>query len=211
VLRRVAVLAALIVVLPVGAVVASHGAADTLGSTLGSTLGGLAAIALRDLPRRRPPEPVRAAPAQAQASPAVDTPAAVDAAPPRRRGRQKAVTAAPARGIFVSASTVLRLASAGVVPQGVPVAASGARPAGLRLAGVSALGVGLREGDILTHVLGAPATSVGAVVEAVVGARARNARVISGLFWRDGQSLPLAVEQPYVAPSSYVPAPPTKP
>jgi hypothetical protein len=207
VLRRVAVLAALIVVLPVGAVVASHRAADTLGSTL----GGIAASALRDLPRRRTPEPVLAAPAQAKAPPAVDTPAAVAEAAPRRRGRKKAVAAAPARGIFVSAGTVLRLASAGVVPQGVPVAASGARPAGLRLAGVSALGVGLREGDILTHVLGAPATSVGVVVEAVVGARARNARVISGLFWRDGQSLPLAVEQPYVAPSSYVPAQPTKP
>ncbi|MDQ2642563.1 MAG: hypothetical protein M3020_02015 [Myxococcota bacterium] len=73
----------------------------------------------------------------------------------------------------------------------------------MRLDGVAALGIGMRDGDILTQVLGAPATSVAAVVSAVIQARAQNVRIISGQFWRDGHVLPLAVEQPYLtAPES---------
>jgi S1-C subfamily serine protease len=80
----------------------------------------------------------------------------------------------------------------------------GQRPGGLRLDGVAALGIGMRDGDILTHVLGAPATSVAVVVGAVIQARAQNVRTITGQFWRDGRALPIAVEQPYLAATESV-------
>jgi len=80
------------------------------------------------------------------------------------------------------------------------VPASGARPAGLRLASVGALGIGMRDGDVLVRVAGVPATSVAAVADLVLRARARGARQISGEFWRDGAAWTLVVEQPYLEP-----------
>lgn len=88
------------------------------------------------------------------------------------------------------------------MPQAVPVAATEQHPAGLRLVGVGGLGVGLRDGDVLSRVSGSPVTSVGAVVELVLGQRARLARDISGEFWRNGERWALLVEQPYLEPNS---------
>jgi hypothetical protein len=101
-------------------------------------------------------------------------------------------------GVFVPASTVLRLAQGRAIPSAVPVPAEGARPSGLRLVGVSGLGVGLRDGDVLTSVMGAPALSVPDVVRCVISARARAVREISGEFWRNGERWHLVVEQPYI-------------
>jgi hypothetical protein len=103
----------------------------------------------------------------------------------------------PVRGIRVKAATVLRLANRGVRPSGVPVPAEGDRPAGLALQGVSGLGVGLRDGDILTQVAGAPASSTGAVVGAVLAARQRRAPAMSGLVYRGSEKIALYVEMPY--------------
>lgn len=108
--------------------------------------------------------------------------------------------------MFVPASTVLRLANGGAtVPRAVYVPALGERPAGLRLLGVSALGVGMRDGDVLTRVLGAEVSSVGEVVARVIAARNQRARSISGEFWRDGSRWALIVEQPYVDPEPAAP------
>jgi hypothetical protein len=95
---------------------------------------------------------------------------------------------------------VLRLAEGRVMPRAVPVAASGGRPAGLRLVGVGGLGVGMRDGDVLTRVLGGSVGSVGDVVARVIAARDRRAREISAEFWRDGEAWSLVVEQPYLNP-----------
>ncbi len=103
----------------------------------------------------------------------------------------------PKRGIRVPAATVLRLAGSGVRPSGVPVPANGDRPAGLALQGVGALGVGLRDGDVLTQVAGAPASSAGAVIGAVLAARQRRAPAMSGLVYRDREKIALYVEMPY--------------
>jgi S1-C subfamily serine protease len=211
--RATALLAVLFVALPAGVVLANHHVAAALGRTLGRE----AALALGRLPARRAVPPAELLPPiQEEAA----TPAAVSelesgkpgksskpAKPAKRRGKAPLLSAAE-RGVFVSAETVLGLASRGVIPRAVPVPASESRPAGLRLVGAAALGVGLREGDILTHVLGAPAGSVGAVIDAVVRARAGNARVISGTFWREGRNLSLVVEQPYLATPAPTPAPP---
>jgi hypothetical protein len=110
-------------------------------------------------------------------------------------------------GIFISRGTVLRLANGAAMPRGALVPAVGGRPAGLRLSGVSALGIGMRDGDVLTQVLGASVASAGDVIQRVIAARARHARDISGEFWRDGVRWSLVVEQPYVDE----PAPPAAP
>ena len=210
-IRRAAALAAvLFVALPAAVVLANHHAAEALGRALGRE----ASLAVGRLPARRAALPVEPLPPIQEET---ATPAAVSepesgksrksAKPGKRRGKAPPLSAAE-RGVFVSAETVLGLASRGVVPRAVPVPPSASRPAGLRLVGVGALGIGLRDGDILTHVLGAPAGSVAAVIDAVVRARAGSARVISGTFWRDGRSLSLVVEQPYPAAQAPTPAPP---
>jgi hypothetical protein len=107
-------------------------------------------------------------------------------------------TVAPKLGIRVPAKTVLRLANARAVPQGTFVSAEAGRPAGMRLNGVSAYGVGLRDGDVLTHVAGAPATSRSQVVSAVLQARAVRAPAVSAIFWREGEPWRLLVEMPYL-------------
>lgn len=100
--------------------------------------------------------------------------------------------------VFVSRNAVLGLASSGARPHGAPVPATAVRPAGLRLAGVGALGIGLRDGDVLTRALGQPALSTGAVIHAVLAARARHAPVLEGEFWRGDQRWVIRVEQPYL-------------
>jgi hypothetical protein len=124
--------------------------------------------------------------------------AAPATAPPKPSKKRAAAKAAPAaRGVFVSAETVLKLANRRIVPRGVAVKADGKRPAGLRLLHVSGLGIGLRDGDVLTRAVGQPALSSGAVVQAVLIARAQRARFLDGEFWRDGERYSLRVEQPY--------------
>lgn len=104
---------------------------------------------------------------------------------------------APGHAVFVTSAQVLALAARRTIPQAVPVPATTAHPAGLKLLGVSALGVGLRDGDVLTDAAGLKASSVGAVIGAVIAARARLSPVISGRFFRAGEPYSLTVEQPY--------------
>ncbi len=104
-------------------------------------------------------------------------------------------------GIRVSAASVLRLANAGARPAGHYVPSDGIRPAGLELSGVGALGIGMRDGDVLTNAGGRAATSAGAVVGAVIGARSARTPEISGVFWRGGEPWQIVVEQPYIAPA----------
>jgi len=198
VLARYALAAVLFVVLPTTAVLANQRVADSVGRTLGRE----AAMACALLPFEQSAPPATPVPTEPVAIP--ETPDAI-AKPSEKAGRSgrktkpRATEAAAERGVFVSAQRVLQLAERRAVPRAVPVAASGERPAGLRLEGVGALGIGMRDGDILTQVLGAPAASVSAVVGAIIQARAQNVRVITGQFWRDGRALPIAVEQPYLA------------
>lgn len=105
-------------------------------------------------------------------------------------------TAAPPtpRGVLVRAEVVARAARSGMRPSGHAVPATAARPAGLALVGVGPFG--LRDGDVLTHVAGAPATSEGAVVSAVAGALRAGARAISGVAWRGDQRIAVTVEIP---------------
>lgn len=129
--------------------------------------------------------------------------AALAAAPPPAEKRGKTSRGKQQKpkenGVFVPASSVLRLANGGAaMPRAVFVPALGSRPAGLRLIGVSGLGIGMRDGDVLTRVLGAEVSSVGEVVARVLAARNQRARQISGEFWRDGVRWSLVVEQPYV-------------
>jgi len=120
------------------------------------------------------------------------------APPPSKHPRGKKTAPASTPVVFVSQEQVLRLASTRARPHGAPVPASGARPAGLKLAGVAALGIGMQDGDVLTRAVGQPALSSGAVIQAVLSARARRAPVLEGEFWRGNQRWLIRVEQPYL-------------
>ena len=63
---------------------------------------------------------------------------------------------------------------------------------------MGALGVGVRDGDVLTHAGGRPATSRADVVGMVIAARGAHQREIGGRFCRAGEVFNLIVEQPYL-------------
>jgi len=113
------------------------------------------------------------------------------------RGLKPASKAKPA-ALFVSAATVLKLAQSNARPRGSFVGATAQHPAGLRLTGVAALGIGVQDGDILTEALGITPHGPGEIIGAIIEARAKQARFLSGTLWRQGQSFSLTVEQPYV-------------
>jgi hypothetical protein len=108
---------------------------------------------------------------------------------------------AAATSVFVPASSVLELVERGVRPRGSFVAPAAERPAGLLLNNVSALGIGLEDGDVLIEALGSPALDAATVIQAVVAARAQQARYLTGKIWRRGEVLSITVEQPYLPPT----------
>jgi hypothetical protein len=124
------------------------------------------------------------------------------------RVARRAAKAKPS-ALFVSEATVLRLAQSSARPQGSFVAQSDQHPAGLRLSGVAALGIGVQDGDILIEALGITPRAPGQVIGAIIEARAKQARFLGGTLWRQGQTFPITVEQPYLVPSrtSAAPAP----
>lgn len=143
-----------------------------------------------------------AEPAAAPAKSAPSGPASlsfVAAAPaPARHGRKAAPKARPS-ALFVSQATVLQLAQSSARPSGSFVAATPQHPAGLRLSGVAPLGIGVQDGDILIEALGITPRAPGQVIGAIIEARAKQARFLSGTLWRQGQTFAITVEQPYVA------------
>ncbi len=100
--------------------------------------------------------------------------------------------------LFVSEATVLKLAEGAARPQGGFVAKSLEHPAGLRLSGVAALGIGVQDGDILIEALGITPRAPGQVIGAILEARTKQVRFLSGTLWRQGQTFPITVEQPYL-------------
>lgn len=100
--------------------------------------------------------------------------------------------------LFISQATVLKLAESAVRPRGAFVGQTAEHPPGLRLSGVASLGIGLQDGDILIEALGIAPRGPGEVIGAIIEARARNARLLSGTVWRQGQTFRLTVEQPYL-------------
>jgi hypothetical protein len=100
--------------------------------------------------------------------------------------------------LFVSAEAVLKLAESAARPRGSFVAATATTPAGLRLSGVSGLGIGVQDGDILIEALGITPRASSQIIGAIIEARAKNARYLSGTLWRRGQSFRITVEQPYL-------------
>lgn len=189
---------ALLLPLPLLVAIAAFGsahAADVLGARLGSALSVIGHVVSVEA-KLDSSDPFELPAALAE--PIRDTPPATN-----KKSGKKPIKKAPAKGIFVPASSVLKLASRGGRPRGTPVKASGARPAGLRLSGVSALGIGLEDGDVLTRALGRPALSASSVVESVLVARAKRVKVLDGEIYRGNDRYLIQVEQPYLdAPTS---------
>ena len=116
---------------------------------------------------------------------------------PARRAPKPRAAAKPA-ALFVAEATVLKLAQSAARPRGTFVVQSAEHPAGLRLSGVAALGIGVQDGDILIEALGIAPRSPGEIIGAIIEARAKQARFLSGTLWRSGQTFPITVEQPYL-------------
>lgn len=114
-----------------------------------------------------------------------------------RRASKPLPKAKPA-ALFVSQATVLALAQSVARPTGSFVGQTAEHPAGLRLSGVAALGIGVQDGDILIEALGITPRAPGQIIAAVIEARAKQARFLSGKLWREGQTFPITVEQPYL-------------
>jgi len=173
--------------------------ADHMGDRVGSALSCAVSLGPGSSPAARAPQSYRLD-RPGQLGVVLAHRAAADPERPGPAGTRRAATNSPraARGIRVSAETVLRLANGGARPTGSPVAPSGARPAGLRLSGVGALGIGMRDGDVLTDAGGRPALSEGDVVGVVIASRGQRVPTISGRFWRNGEPWQLLVEQPYL-------------
>lgn len=175
---------------------------DAIGGAVASAAAALPAPGqgLLDPPRPRETivDPADAAAVVFEDLPELDADSS-SASAPTKTGKKKppSTKPKPTRGLRVSAAMVLRLANRGVRPSGSPVAATDEHPAGLALQGVSGLGVGLRDGDILTQCAGAPASSAGAVIGAVLAARQRRAPAMSGVVYRGAEKIALYVEMPY--------------
>jgi len=202
------VLAAGLVLAPLILVpLASRALVDHTASFVGTNLADLFAIAFA---WRTPATDTQALHAAPNADlPGIEIlPPTEEASSPSRGGRHAAPSSstAPRGGIVVRAALVAAAVRSGSRPSGVPVPASGPRPAGLALSGVGGFGAGLRDGDVLTSVAGAPATSVGSVVSAVAGALQQKASVITGEVWRGEQRLALAVEIPEMRGAAPPPA-----
>jgi hypothetical protein len=193
---------ALLLPLPLLVALAAFGSArvaDSLGTRVGGALSAIADL----LSVEKPLEVAEPFELRASMTEEVTGVAESPAKKPKPK-LGKRPPGSPGKGIFVSAATVLKLASRGGRPRGTPVKAHGARPAGLRLTGVSALGIGLEDGDVLTRALGRPALSAGSVVESVIVARSKRAKVLDGEFYRGNDRYVIQVEQPYLEAMSTV-------
>ncbi len=150
------------------------------------------------LTRWAPPAPPPAAREELETEAAEENVLVLDVAtqPPGRRAGKLPPRAKPP-ALFVSRATVLKLAQSSVRPSGSFVAQSAQHPAGLRLAGVAGLGIGLQDGDILIEALGIAPRAPGEIIGAILEARAKSARFLSGTLWRRGDTFRITVEQPY--------------
>ncbi len=110
-------------------------------------------------------------------------------------------TAETRRSIYITSTTVLCLAQQGFQPTGKPVVAKGKRPAGVAVFGVSGLGLGVRDGDIVTEILGQPVRSVAQGITLIFIARASNRPTITGTVWHAMRPSGVTVEQPYTMPN----------
>ena len=195
----------------VGPLIAIPFAGCSMADRLGAHGGGALAVAAARLDRpgagapppaaAQAPEPERQTTPEARTLPVVQVPCpASDRAEARpcagRGGARLAAQPAAPRGLRIGAAIVARAVRSGVRPSGTPVPPTGVRPGGLALHGVGALGAGLRDGDVLTSVAGAPASSVDGVVSAVLWALRKRASVLTATVWRGDAPIQVAVELP---------------
>ena len=102
--------------------------------------------------------------------------------------------------VFISAAQVLCVAQQGIQPSGKPVPAKGKRPAGVAVYGVSTLGFNVRDGDVVTEIMGQPVRSVTQGIAMILAARAAKRSSITGTAWRALRPYSVTVEQPYTMP-----------
>jgi hypothetical protein len=137
-----------------------------------------------------------------EVAPVVSEPAAAlafeAATKPGTHRPQKPLAKSFPTALFVSKNTVLKLANSAARPRGSFVQETPEHPAGLRLAGVGPLGIGVQDGDILVEALGITPRSPGQVIGAIIEARAKQPRFLSGSLWRQGKRIAITVEQPYM-------------
>jgi hypothetical protein len=170
---------------------------------VGSWVGPITQLSVALLLEVTAPLHAAAASARSEAEAPLDEPVelgrvALEAATKAPRKGVKVPAQAKPASVFVSGATVLRLAQSAARPSGAFVPRTEHHPAGLRLSGVASLGIGLQEGDILIEALGMPPRAPEQIIGAIIEARAKQARFLSGTLWRRGQTVRITVEQPYL-------------
>jgi hypothetical protein len=116
---------------------------------------------------------------------------------PAARASEPSRAAASKSSIYIPAPKVLCLALQGTQPSGRPTPARGKRPAGVAVYGVTGLGVGVKDGDVITEIMGQPVHSVAQGIALIIAARAARQHLITGTLWRATRAMSIAVEQPY--------------
>lgn len=191
-LSAVLLVAPFVGVMKVQAALAESAAKHAVTSLLGLT------APLAAPPSPEPSEPELSAPNELAAA---EAPAlAAKAKGGSKRPASSAAIAKP-QAVFVSAQSVLRLSRSAAQLSGSFVPRSQQHPAGIRLTGVAALGIGVQDGDILVDAMGIPARARGEIIGAIIEARARRVKALSGTLWRAGQTFTITVEQPYLDPA----------
>jgi hypothetical protein len=173
--------------------VAAQGA-SALVAPVSRAMAGVLVGALAPLSRAVEPASLVGDAAQAPVSLAVGN----GSKAPARHGAGKPGPKGKPSALFVSQATVLKLAESAARPRGTFVPQTSQHPQGLRLSGVSALGIGVQDGDILIEALGITPRAPGELIGAIIQARAKNARSLSGTLWRQGDTFAITVEQPYL-------------
>ena len=182
------------VVLAVPFFVAARAAAS-LVAPIGARVAGTLSRLVAPL---RTPQVAPAEPSVTELAQPFEPELAFDVATKPKAHVGKAPARAKPSALFVSQATVLELAQTSARPRGAFVPQTSEHPAGLRLSGVAGLGIGLADGDILTEALGLTPRGPGEIIGAIIEARARHARFLSGTVWRRGDSFRITVEQPYL-------------
>lgn len=178
-------------------VLVAHGVSGLVAPLTSSIVTALVRVTA---PLAAPPPPAPA-PETDATEPIADAPLEVSFEVATKSLAQRAAKPRPPtkpHALFVSEATVLKLAQSAARPRGSFVAKSSEHPAGLRLSGVAALGIGVQDGDILIEALGITPRTPGEIIGAIIEARAKQARLLNGTLWRQGQTFSITVEQPYL-------------
>jgi hypothetical protein len=131
-----------------------------------------------------------------------------DAAPPKPNARPTEKASPPPAAVRIPPAKIQwAIDDRGAHIHTKTVRGADGKPAGIRISGVSGLGTGLRDGDVIVAVEGAPAMDEEAATDLALSAIARGSSTLHATAMRGDRSFPITAELPL--PSA--PPPPSAP